>query len=274
MRWADGHAHAGTVSPKELRRNPSPVLFANATPLAFNIPVYQSASSEPLLCFPAHDESTAAFSKRRKQEGTSSPEPLEPPIKIDKRASRNSSASIRSSGQGEPTPPREENSPGLSDGSDSDASYDGDSPRACSSSASATLEMRRLTPSCDPLGQKLSAKDEFLVRHKLQGMTYRQIRVKGGFTEAESTLRGRFRTLTKNKEARVRKPAWTEADVKLLNKAVRRYSKGKDPVAARIPWKLVAEYIVSHGGSYHFGNATCRKKWDEISFETVDVEDG
>lgn len=252
MRWADGHAHTGTVSPKELRRNPSPVLFANVAPLAFNIPVYQSASSEPLLCFPAHEESTTAFSKRRKQlptsprqpdvsadeacvrstephehgspalsasadpgtrEGTSSPEPLGLPIKIEKRASRNSSASIRSSGQGKPTPPREENSPALSDASDSDASYDGDSPRACSGSASTTLEMRRLTPSCDPLGQKLSAKDEFLVRHKLQGMTYRQIRVKGGFTEAESTLRGRFRTLTKNKEARVRKPAWTEADV-------------------------------------------------------------
>jgi hypothetical protein len=58
-----------------------------------------------------------------------------------------------------------------------------------------------------------SARDEFLVRSKLEGMTYRQIRLKGGFTEAESTLRGRFRTLTKSKEARVRKPEWTEADV-------------------------------------------------------------
>lgn len=58
-----------------------------------------------------------------------------------------------------------------------------------------------------------SEKDEFLVQSKLAGMTYKQIRKKGGFTEAESTLRGRFRTLTKPKEARVRKPEFLEIDV-------------------------------------------------------------
>jgi hypothetical protein len=26
----------------------------------------------------------------------------------------------------------------------------------------------------------------------------------------------------------------------------------------------VAEYIHERGGSYLFGNATCRKKWDEL----------
>ena len=57
------------------------------------------------------------------------------------------------------------------------------------------------------------AKDEFLVRSKIEGLTYRQIREKGGFVEAESTLRGRFRTLTKNKEDRVRRPKWSEKDV-------------------------------------------------------------
>jgi hypothetical protein len=57
------------------------------------------------------------------------------------------------------------------------------------------------------------AKDDFLVRSKLAGMSYKDIRVKGDFTEAESTLRGRFRTLTKHKNARVRKPEWTGNDV-------------------------------------------------------------
>ena len=33
----------------------------------------------------------------------------------------------------------------------------------------------------------------------------------------------------------------------------------------KVPWKKVAEYIAKNGGSYHFGNATCRKKWDDIS---------
>lgn len=57
------------------------------------------------------------------------------------------------------------------------------------------------------------AKDDFLVRSKLAGMSYKDIRRKGNFVEAESTLRGRFRTLTKNKAARVRKPEWTDNDV-------------------------------------------------------------
>jgi hypothetical protein len=32
----------------------------------------------------------------------------------------------------------------------------------------------------------------------------------------------------------------------------------------KVSWKKVAEYIWSHGGSYYFGNATCKKKWCEI----------
>lgn len=102
---------------------------------------------------------------------------------------------------------------------------------------------------------------------KLAGMTYREIRIAGGFKEAESTLRGRYRMLTKAKGERVRKPAWKDVDVKLLRKAVERYRWRGKVVAGRrgrIPWKKVAEYIKVNGGSYHFGNATCRKKWDEL----------
>ena len=32
----------------------------------------------------------------------------------------------------------------------------------------------------------------------------------------------------------------------------------------KIPWKQVSERIYKRGGSYRFGNATCRKKWDEM----------
>ena len=63
-------------------------------------------------------------------------------------------------------------------------------------------------------GSRRRACDEFLVRSKLAGMSYRDIRVQGHFTEAESTLRGRFRTLTKRKEQRVRKPQWHDKDVR------------------------------------------------------------
>ena len=61
-------------------------------------------------------------------------------------------------------------------------------------------------------------KDEILVRLRLAGMSYKDIKVKGEFTEAESTLRGRFRTLTKRKDQRVRKPQWCEEDVSYLHR--------------------------------------------------------
>ncbi|KAH8898191.1 hypothetical protein GQ53DRAFT_881205 [Thozetella sp. PMI_491] len=112
-----------------------------------------------------------------------------------------------------------------------------------------------------------NAKDEFLVQSKRAGMTYKEIRRKGGFAEAESTLRGRYRTLTKSKEARVRKPEWTEIDLYLLEQAVRNFARGDDLRSARIPWKQVAEHIYANGGTYLFGNSTCRKRWDELVAE-------
>ena len=63
--------------------------------------------------------------------------------------------------------------------------------------------------------------DYFLVTSRRAGMSYKEIRQKGGLQAAESTLRGRFRALTKARKDRVRKPVWTERDVssgiKLLN---------------------------------------------------------
>ncbi|KAL9120508.1 MAG: hypothetical protein Q9187_002932 [Circinaria calcarea] len=122
-----------------------------------------------------------------------------------------------------------------------------------------------------------SDQDHFLVRSKLSGMSYKEIKAQGHFKEAESTLRGRFRTLTKSRERRLRKPHWHDRDIEMLRRAVAEYSgRGKDvtsltpPVSQKdglegpkIPWKHVAEYVARHG-TYHFGNATCRKKWNEI----------
>lgn len=56
-------------------------------------------------------------------------------------------------------------------------------------------------------------KDQFLIDSKLAGMSYKEIREKGDFSEPESTLRGRYRTLTKDKRQRVRRPEWEEEDV-------------------------------------------------------------
>ena len=88
------------------------------------------------------------------------------------------------------------------------------------------IEPKPVTPEPEPSRSSLSqssttaqamhhrdAKDDFLVRSKLAGMSYKEIRRQGKFSEAESTLRGRFRTLTKHKAARVRKPEWDDNDV-------------------------------------------------------------
>jgi len=62
-----------------------------------------------------------------------------------------------------------------------------------------------------------TSKDELLVNCKAQGMSYKQIKELGGFDEAESTLRGRYRALTKPREARLRKPEWGKREVSIIN---------------------------------------------------------
>jgi hypothetical protein len=61
-----------------------------------------------------------------------------------------------------------------------------------------------------------TARNKFLVEKRKQGMAYADIKALGQFPEAESTLRGRYRTLTKQKDERVRKPQWTKDDVSAL----------------------------------------------------------
>lgn len=86
--------------------------------------------------------------------------------------------------------------------------------KASSSKAAAASSASSSGASAEaPATPPRSERDEYLVKSKLAGMTYKEIRKQGNFTEAESTLRGRFRTLTKPKEARVRKPEFQEIDV-------------------------------------------------------------
>ncbi|RFU75786.1 hypothetical protein TARUN_6545 [Trichoderma arundinaceum] len=105
------------------------------------------------------------------------------------------------------------------------------------------------------------AKDRFLVQSRLQGVSYKEIKRRGNFTEAESTLRGRFRTLTKKKEDRVRDPKWTDIDIQLLKEAVQVLAHGQHPDAAKISWMAVSSYIIDHGGTYKFGYSTCHRRW-------------
>lgn len=55
---------------------------------------------------------------------------------------------------------------------------------------------------------------------------------------------------------------------------MRTYGRRSDADAVlKVPWKQVAEYIHDRGGSYLFGNATCRKKWDELVTSEVRDDD-
>jgi len=42
-------------------------------------------------------------------------------------------------------------------------------------------------------------------------------------------------------------------------------SLGYDQRLAKVQWKKVADYIIANGGSYHFGNSTCKRKWVELN---------
>lgn len=137
-------------------------------------------------------------------------------------------------------------------------------------------------------------RDEYLQEARRRGLSYKEIKRRGGFTEAESTLRGRIRILSKPKEMRVRKPQWNHSDVchyarsalhcyltqesqiMLLVEAVEYFSEALQESSSRksnlrqrgntnkLPWKKVAEWMLSHGASYPFAGATCAKKWEQI----------
>ncbi|PQE15995.1 HMG box-containing protein [Rutstroemia sp. NJR-2017a WRK4] len=136
--------------------------------------------------------------------------------------------------------------------------------------SSETAKRRKLTS---------AEQDQYLLKARKAGLSYKTIRAQGKFLEAESTLRGRYRSLTKDKKDRVRKPQWTEVDVgilpmvrndtadyRLLQKAVQKHSDPSIPITAqKFPWKKIAEYIVKSGGTYGFSPATCSKRWDELT---------
>ncbi|KAJ5085505.1 hypothetical protein N7532_010276 [Penicillium argentinense] len=124
------------------------------------------------------------------------------------------------------------------------------------------------------------SRNAFLIECKRRGLSYKDIKRMGGFKEAESTLRGRFRTLTKAKEQRIQllckavaiftDKSFSEyvADTRTHGAATAHMQQMQVQVQLQQPpkvsWKKVAQYIWNNGGSYQFGNATCKKKYCEI----------
>lgn len=91
---------------------------------------------------------------------------------------------------------------------------DGHFPSPFSGTSSASPEASKQEDQSQPtIKQPIRDRNAFLVNCKNKGLSYKDIKRIGGFKEAESTLRGRFRTLTKAKYERVRKPKWEVRDV-------------------------------------------------------------
>lgn len=76
-----------------------------------------------------------------------------------------------------------------------------------------SIQLNSTSQANDRTSHRTKNKDQMLVELKQRGYSYKDIKIMGQFEEAESTLRGRYRTLTKPKEARVRKPEWGDREV-------------------------------------------------------------
>lgn len=107
------------------------------------------------------------------------------------------------------------------DESDSSASVRRVSSRPSKHSSARRLE--ELEASNTRLGQREvptlmhvpAERNYMLVCWRRAGLTYKEIKIRGNFREAESTLRGRYRALTKEKHQRLRAPVWERKDVGL-----------------------------------------------------------
>jgi hypothetical protein len=138
--------------------------------------------------------------------------------------------------------------------------------------ASQSAESR---PSADEVEEANNARrrkeeDAFIISMRKQGMKFKDIMKLGGFTLAESTIRGRYRMLTKPKHERVRKPIWRKRDDELLISAVKHLSSADriaqvtcraDMRVLGVSWDAVRLWIRDHGGSYGFASAACKKRW-------------
>ncbi|EEU39867.1 uncharacterized protein NECHADRAFT_79518 [Fusarium vanettenii 77-13-4] len=112
-----------------------------------------------------------------------------------------------------------------------------------------------------------ASKDRYLLDRRADGYTYKEIKEAGGFSEAEPTLRGRWRTLTKDPQHRLRSPTWKYNDIVLLRKVTYDWftaNKLTPESGVRPPWKILAQQMFDRGASYHFGSGTISKKFADV----------
>ncbi|KAJ4362207.1 hypothetical protein N0V95_001451 [Ascochyta clinopodiicola] len=156
------------------------------------------------------------------------------------------------------------------------------------------FETRSMAPSTADEKAQRASDDEILLRMKQDGYTYRDIRKALLRKVAESTLRGRYRSLTKPRKMRVRAPKWTEIDVSVAESSSRVLLLTRLQIMLlkhyvqeefdkldvthpcletkqkpdKIPWMKIVETIATSGGTYKYGAATAKKKWVEVTRST------
>ncbi|KAF1934034.1 uncharacterized protein M421DRAFT_110954 [Didymella exigua CBS 183.55] len=140
--------------------------------------------------------------------------------------------------------------------------------------AQSHFQTRFMAPPSDSEKAQRSEDDKVLLEMKRDGYTYKDIRKRLDRKVAESTLRGRYRSLTKPRSARVRSPKWQEIDITLMKRYVQdefdkldvsQPSLETKQKPDRIPWAKVADRMAATGGSYKFGAATVKRVWRETS---------
>ncbi|KAF3045652.1 bifunctional AP-4-A phosphorylase/ADP sulfurylase [Didymella heteroderae] len=144
--------------------------------------------------------------------------------------------------------------------------------------AQSHFQTRFMAPPTDSEKAQRSEDDKILMEMKQEGYTYKDIRKKLGRKVAESTLRGRYRSLTKPRSARLRSPKWQDVDIVLMRHYVQEefdkldYSQPSLDAKQKpnkIPWAKIADRMAANGGSYKFGAATVKSKWRETSQSTA-----
>lgn len=108
-------------------------------------------------------------------------------------------------------------------------------------------------------------RDELFVQLKDSGLGYKEIKERMGLTEADSTLRGRYRALKKDKKDRVRRPVWSDVDDAVLRSIIeeKTAAQGGPLNLIKISYKLVQEEMGA-AGRYRFGYAALKKRAERL----------
>jgi hypothetical protein len=192
---------AGTISPKALQINPSPATPTISYEQAYNamLPVNEE---QQLSSASSSEQLDALLTPTRKLNAKGRTALPQRPYSSSQSSSSSSSSDSNRRTEKQQTPRKSKKLSELR-------------PKPA---PSAVLEQSSLAePELSPAKLHRQQQDERLLELRRAGMSYKDIKKEPGFEEcAESTLRGRYRTLTVAPEDRVRKPIWKPRDVSSL----------------------------------------------------------